>query len=80
MSVCSLLSDNGRGSEWDMMSLEEKKKMIIEKKDKGTGRGVRRIINASVRESADCVDKVTMGLGAPFLTKLQSLSTLLGLY
>lgn len=54
------------------MSHENRIKLIIENKDKGSGRGKRRKI--IVHESAECKDKLKLNQDKPFLTQKQFLN------
>lgn len=65
-------SKAGRIQEWDDMPHEKKLALIVENKDKGSGRGKRRKI--IVHESAECKDKLKLSQDKPFLTKKQFLN------
>lgn len=59
------------------MSTEERRKLIIQNKDKGCGRGKRRRI--LVNEKATCTDSVGLRSDKPFMTRKQFLgSNMLG--
>ena len=66
-----------RLDEWDAMTVEQRRDVIVQNKDKGLGRGIKRKVQ--VGETAECVDKVQLSSEKPFLTKKQFLSlTLVG--
>lgn len=66
-------SNAKRSEEWEQMSTEERRKLIIQNKDKGCGRGKRRRI--LVDEKATCTDSVGLRSDKPFMTRKQFLSS-----
>lgn len=61
----------GRDAEWEAMSMEERKEVIRNNKDKGQGRGKAREVYTS--EQAECNDYLRMNQDKPFLTEKQLL-------
>lgn len=58
-----------RGAEWEAMSVEEKRQAVVDNKDKGQGRGIKR--EHKVKEKVECSDKMGLGQTKPFLTRKQ---------
>ena len=64
-----------RVEEWDNMSVDERRAIIRQNKDKGCGKGIKRQVKVS--EKAECSDSLKLGQDKPFLTKKQLLVLLL---
>ena len=60
-----------RVKEWDAMSVEQRRKIIVQNKCKGSGRGHKRKIYIS--EAAEVNDTLKLGQDKPFLTQKQLL-------
>ena len=61
----------GRISEWEGMTVEQRREQVRRNKDKGVGKGQRRQV--VIVEKAQCVDSVSLKHEKPFLTKKQFL-------
>jgi len=61
-----------RLKDWEAMSTEERRKLIIQNKDKGAGKGHRRRV--VVNEEVTCTDSLKLQSDKPFMTKKQLLS------
>ena len=60
-----------RTSEWDTMSAEKKREVIVANKEKGSGRGHKQEVH--VIDRVECNDKVSLQQDKPFLTQKQFL-------
>ena len=67
----------GRSEEWQQMSIAARREVVVNNKDKGSGRGHKREV--SVQEKASCVDSLRLNQDRPFMTKKQLLSLKLSL-
>ena len=64
-------SKAGRSEEWENMSMEERREPVINNKEKGAGKGHKRVV--VVEDRATCSDKLKLEQERPFLTKKQFL-------
>ena len=71
-SVRSWFAKSKRLGEWENMSVEERRLVIVQNKDKGCGRGRQRQV--TVTEKAECLDSMKLSAEKPFLTKKQLLT------
>lgn len=67
----SWYSKAGRSEEWESMSMEERRELVINNKEKGVGKGHKRVV--VVEDRATCSDKLKLEQERPFLTKKQFL-------
>ena len=71
-SVRGWFAKSKRLGEWEQMSVEERRVVIVQNKDKGCGRGRQRQVK--VIEKAECLDTMQLSAEKPFLTKKQFLT------
>lgn len=60
-----------RLEEWESMSAEERRELVVANKDKGAGKGVKREV--TLLEKSKCEDSLELKASKPFMTKKQLL-------
>ena len=60
-----------RVEEWDNMSPEERRELVVANKEKGSGKGVKR--DVTLVEKSKCEDSLELQASKPFMTKKQLL-------
>lgn len=65
-------SKSKRLGEWEAMTVEDRRAVIVQNKDKGCGRGRQRQVQ--IIEKAECLDSMKLSAEKPFLTKKQFLT------
>lgn len=70
-AVRSFYVKSNRLQEWENMNIDQRRSLVIQNKNKGSGRGTKRKIYIS--ETAECNDSLKLGQEKPFLTQKQLL-------